>query len=252
MGSVAVALPKGFGKANLGEILKLVGLPSEIEREPKQLSGVAEELLRSVVSIVDGLVRRAMEARTAEDFISIRQEVFPQYYAAMRALGDLVRIIVPKHAMDRLIAESLSELEAEFRDHGVTAFGADLCERGLFTIWTLRKINDLAQEIMKAPLKENKGPDADMAITFASSAVWTRFHVDCLVKAMKTHKPVYPGVVEPIRDGLRAAVDAYAWIRQSLDSCAALPEPELATVPWDDEDECLLADSMNDLKHEPI
>ena len=92
--------------------------------------------------------------------------------------------------------------------------------------------------------------NSEMAMTFASNAVWTRFHVDCLVKSIRTHSPVYPEVVEPIRDGLRAAVNAYAWIRQSLDSCASLAEPQIALVPWDAEDEYLLADSMRDLEHE--
>lgn len=252
MGSAALALPKGFGSVSFGEVLKLVGLPSETGRAPKQLSGTAEGLLKSVVAIVDDLVQRTMVARTAEDFIRIRQEVFPQYYAAMIALGQLLRIIVPQHSMERLISESLSELESEFRDHGVTTFGADLCDRGLFTVWTLRKINDLAQEIAKVPLEQVKEINSEMAMTFAYTAVWTRFHVDCLIKSIRTHKPVYPEVVEPIRDGLRAAVNAYAWIRQSLDSCASLPEPQIAPVPWDAEDEHWLADSMRDMERESV
>jgi hypothetical protein len=252
MGSAAVALPKGFGGVGLAEVMKLVGLPSETESTPKQLSGAAEELQKSVVLIIDDLVRRALEARTAEDFTSIRDDVFRQYYAAMLALGQLLRIIVPSHSMERLAAESLSSLEGEFRDHGITTFGADLCERGLFTVWTLRKINDLAQEIVKSPPTEVKASDAEKANKFATWALWSRFHVDCLVKSMRTHKPIYPEVVEPIRDGLRGAVDAYAWLRQSVDSMVALPEPEIAPIPWDSDDEYLLVDSTRDMEQEPV
>ena len=212
-----VALPKGIGGINFGELLKLVGLPSQRERAEKHLAETAE-VVRPIVSIIDGLIMRTIEKRSAQDFESARDEVFPQYFAAMRALGDLARIVVPKHTMDRVIAESFSGLEADFREFGLSAFGADIRDRGIFTVWTLRKINDLAQEIIPLDSSKDKdGNDAKIAMKFALYAIWTRFHVDCLVKSMRTKQPIYPEVLEPIRDGLRAVVDAYAWIRQAVD-----------------------------------
>jgi len=241
-------MPSGVGHVSLGDMLKLVSLPSESERAANKVSGSrAEELIRIIALVIDDLVGRAAEKRSAEDFAQTRAEVFPQYFAAMRALGDLVRIVVPVHAMERLMSESLSELEADFRDLGPAAFGSDLSDRGLFTIWTLRKIKDLAQEIGTLSPTADHAADVDMAMNFASFAVWTRFHIDCLVRSMRTKKPIYPELVAPIIDGLRGAVDAYAWIRQSIDLRVTIPEPELAPIPWDDEDESLLSDSMRTL-----
>jgi hypothetical protein len=238
-------MPAGIGKTNAGELLKLVGLPSETEHAAKQLSGSANELIRTVVSIIDGLVLCALEKRTAQDFVTARNEVFPQYFAAMRAMGDLIRIVVPQPARERLIAESLSELESDFRELGAQTFGSDLTDRGIFTVWTLRKISDLAQEIGKLPPPpKDNDTDSDIFTNFAFYGLWTRFHVDCLIKSMRSKKPIFPEVVEPIRDGLRAAVDAYSWIRQAVDLRAAGEEPELAPIPWDEEDEHLLVDSM--------
>jgi hypothetical protein len=49
---------------------------------------------------------------------------------------------------------------------------------------------------------------------------------------------------------LRAAVDAYAWIRQAVDLRAPVTEPQLSPVEWTPDDELLLNDSMRDLGRE--
>jgi hypothetical protein len=245
MSSVAVPMPSGIGKTDPGQLLKLLGIPAEKERTRKKETIPSQEMLRPVVSIVDDLVLLALQQRTANDFARVRQEVFPQYFAALRALGDLIRIVVPKHTIERLIAESFSEWEADFRELGASTIGADLRDRGLFTIWTLRKISDLSQQVSNLALSDGqKEAERDLAIKFAGYAVWTRFHLDCVVKSMHTKNPIYPEVVDGMVNGLRAAVDAYAWMRQAVDLRDASPEPELTPIPWDEDDELLLADSM--------
>jgi|ERR1700733_10508857 hypothetical protein len=252
MDTGAISIPKGVLGANISDLLKLVGMPSEREREVSaaKISASANELFRTVLSIIDDLLLGAIEKRTAEDFSMTRAEAFPQYFAAMRALGDLIKIVVPRATIERMVSESFCELEADFRDLGPSTVGSELSERGMFTIWTLRKINDLAEEIEALPSKDME-TDANLASKFATYAVWTRFHTDCLLKAMRSNRPIYPEVVEPIRDGLRAAVDAYGWIRQWVDLRSARPEPEVLPIPWDGEDDCLLADSMRDMAREP-
>jgi hypothetical protein len=177
--------------------------------------------------------------------------VFPQYFAAMRALGDLGRIVLPKQTVMRLSSEWFCELEADFRDLGPSAFGEDLTERGIYTVWMLRKIHDMAQEItVSLPRAEDTGKDREMAMDFAARALWTRFHVDCLTKVMRDKKSIYPEVVEDIRDGLRQAVDTYACIRQWADLRNPQKEAEIGPIEWTVDDELLLADSMRDLDRE--
>ena len=238
------------GQFNLGETLKLVGLPSQ-EHAGTQLSGSDDELVSGIISVIDDLVLCAIKKRTKEDFIKARDEVFPQYFAAMRALGDLVRIIISKAKVERLITESLAELEANFRDLGPSTFGSDLSNRGIFTVWTLRKINNLAQELENStPSTDQNEIDLDTVVNFAITAVFTRFHVDCLIRAMRTQEPILPEVMEVIADGLRAAVNAYAWLRQLVDVRKTSPDAEFPQVPWDEEDDQLLADSMRDMEQE--
>jgi hypothetical protein len=246
--SAAIAIPR----PSLGELLKLVGLPSKASESERsaEMSDRANELVRTVVTVVDDLVSGTIEQRTANDFVKVRAEVFPQYFAAMRALGDLSRIVLTKQTIVRLSAEWFSELESDFKHLGPSAFGTDLTERGIFTVWMLRKIHDLAQEIIAAPLPPEADKDSGMAQDAATRAMWTRFHIDCLTKAMRDKKPIYPGVVDQIRDGLRQAVDTYACIRLWADLRSPQPDPVLAPLEWTADDELLLVDSMNDLERD--
>ena len=246
MSSVAIAIPKP--RINLGQLLKVIGFPTEKERAGAMV-GQANDLIREVVAVVDGLVLTSIDQRTSSDFVRTREEVFPQYVAAITALGSLARIVLPKQTIERLSAESFSEIEADFRDKGESVFGSDLTERGIFTVWTLRKIYDLAKEIEAAELpNEHVAEDAEKAREFVRFGLWNRFHVDLLVKAMRSDKAIYPEVVEHVRDGLRAAVDAYAHIRQWADIRNPRLDHDPGPIEWSDEDEELLIDSMRDLE----
>jgi hypothetical protein len=244
MGCLSAVMPKGIGSINPREWLAVVGLPSEAERTPK--AGAITELLHSGASIIDKMLQRAVEQRTSQEFKAVREEVFPEYFRAMIALGGLIRVAISSNDMVRLKAESFSELEAQFRERGAASFGADLRDRGLFTVWTLRKINDLAENMEKLPVTDPVR-DFEVAKQFAVSALWSRFHIDCLVKSMTSGKALFPEVAEEMVDGLRAAVNAYAAIREALELRTDIAEPELAPIQWEPEDEDSLADSMRDI-----
>lgn len=246
MSSVAMTLPKP--KVNVGQLLKVVGLPTERERKAA-IVGQASDLLREVVLIIDGLVATSIDQRTSADFVRVREEVFPQYVDAITALGRLARIILSKQAIEGISLESFSEMEADFRELGDSSFGSDLAERGLFTVWTLRKIYDLAREIesFPQPQGEEAREDIEKARDFVRYALWNRFHVDCLIKSMRSKKAIYPEVVEQLRDGLRAAVNAYAHIRQWADIRNPQHESDPGEIDWSAEDEAWVKDSMADL-----
>lgn len=237
-------------KINVGQLLKVVGLPTERERAEKTAAEHAD-FLRGVIGVVDGLISTAIEQRTAASFVAVRDEVLPQYVAAVMALGSLTRIVLSKQTVDRISLDGFSEMEHDFRESGESTVGHDLTERGLFTLWTIRKIYDLGKEIEASDLpKESAKEDSEKAREFVRFGLWSRFHLDCLIKSVRTQKPIYPDVTEPLRDGLRASVDAYAHIRQWADLRTPRLEQELPTIEWTEDDEMLLIDSMRDLDQE--
>jgi hypothetical protein len=60
---------------------------------------------------------------------------------------------------------------------------------------------------------------------------------------MDSGRSLYPGVLAQMIDGLRAAVNAYAWARRGLALRVHESDPDIAPIEWDAEDEDLLADS---------
>jgi hypothetical protein len=52
-------------------------------------------------------------------------------------------------------------------------------------------------------------------------------------------------------DGLRAAVNTYAWARRALDLRVPMPEPFAEKIIWDEEDQQLLAEASMDMLADP-
>lgn len=250
----AVALaPQNVGSVGLDDLLALIGLPSK-RKSAAELSNAAVEILKGITSHVDGLLLRAITTQTKGEFIAVRQEVFDDYATALTSLARLARIIVPEPIIERVLGDSFSELEHEFREHGLMRFGGPAKDQAMFTIWTLRRTSRLISKVAgSGPVSENlKEKDQQLASLFSFYAIWTQFHLDCMLGAMRFHKPIQLGVLPEIIDGLRAAVNAYGYARQGLNLRAPEPEPLIEAVEWDEEDQELLDSSMRDMALETL
>lgn len=242
----SIAVTGGLGVVNLAEMLALPGLRAADKNQ--RISGVAKEIIDRVSEIVDELVVSTIQKRTALEFEDAQDDVFPLYYRAVRSLSDLARIVVPKHVREILMAESFSTMEADFRDAGLEAFGASVRDQAIFTVWTLRKISDLCQKIDAAKLDPTlQESDRKMFDDFVWHAISARFYLDCLLKSMDTKQALVPGVFDIVIEGLRNAVNAYAWARRAYD--LRVPRTEAETddnFVWDDEDKALLFEASHD------
>jgi hypothetical protein len=228
------------------ERLAFVGFP--FKRAAKQISGSAEDALKSITALLEQIVVGAVEKRTAAEFKATSEETFRSYFQLMNALGSLIRAVVPPNVIERVTAESLCEMEADFRDHALAAFGTNMRDQALFTVWTLRKISDLAQRIGVKGVSDNlRERDSKIAAMFVYHGVRTRFHLDCLFWSIRTNRPIYPEVLEAISDGLRSAVDAYAWIRQAADLRSTHDDPILEFIDMDEEDMVFVESSAFDM-----
>lgn len=245
-------MPQGLGAINVGEMLALPGIGSKTKRE-ERLSGSAQEIFRSVALALDEMVVCAIEKRTATEFSAIREAVFPKYFDAVLGLSYLARTMAPRHVLELLANEAFSEMEADFRDQGLVAFGAAVRDQAIFTAWTLRKIGDICQRVDDAPLASSlEKHDQDLFNQFVFHSIWTRFHLDCLAKSMLLKKPIYPDVLGIVIDGLRSAVNAYAWARRALDLRLPAEEAKVEPVEWDEEEQQLLREATYDMLAEPM
>jgi hypothetical protein len=230
----SIAFPQGF--SGTGEQLAFLSFPSA--KAKRQLPGSTDEAVRNIAAILDQLLTTAIETRTAAEFIALRDAAFPTYTGVMVSLATLVQCTVPKAVRESLTAQSLCEQEAEFRDRALSAFGSAIQDQALFTVWTLRKINDLAQRISAAQSLADRSEveDLDAVKMFAFHGLRTRFHLDCLTASMRHDRAIFPEVLSTISDGLRSAVDAYAWIRKIFDSHHVQEGPILEFIDLDEED----------------
>jgi hypothetical protein len=246
----ALALPAGLACIGIREPIPFVGLPSK--RSAKQLSGSTEDLVKNIAEVIDQLIVSAIEKRSAAEFHATWVEAFPNYARVMCALGALSRALIPPAVLEQITYQSLSETEAEFRDHAMEAFGSSIRDQALFTIWTLRKINDLAHQLSRTDLaKDDKHKENEFSSSFLYHGLRTRYCLDCLSASMRHQRAIYPEVLNAISDGLRSAVDAYAWIRQCVDLRVEIKEPILPFIDLDEEDRQFIDASARDMASEP-
>ena len=241
-------MPQGLGTINVGGMLALPGFKPEQTKNVNNLPASAEQLIDNVLGTLNALVVQAIEARTAAEFCATLDKVFPQYYDAVLGLSYLVQVVVPKDVLEAMSNDSFSKIEAGFRDRGLVAFGSEVRDQAIFTAWTFRKISTLCQRINRIPLASDlKESNSDLFWQFLSHAMCTRFSLDCLSKSMLLQKPIYPDVLPIIMDGLRNAVNAYAYVRRALDLRDPVPKLPVETAEWDDEDQQLLDEANHDM-----
>jgi hypothetical protein len=236
--TMTLRLPQGLGAPNVTDMLAFPGSVSE--KSAKHLTSSAVELMRNISMILEDLLISVIKLKSGEEFQAARKAVFPQYFDAIRAFSVLARIVVQPSVLDRVSWESFSEMEAEL--------GAEVRDQAMFTLWTLRKIHDLCRNFSGVRLADHlKETDAQMCSNFITDVVWAQFHLSCLTKSMELRLPIYPEVKDVVIDGLRAAVNAYAWARRGLDLRVPKTQPIAASVEWDDEEQELLNESTYDM-----
>lgn len=233
------------------EGVSLLGLPAEHSAK-RSLPGTADDILKNISSILDGMIAEVIAKRTAIEFREAVREAFPRYASLVQAFAKVAVAVVRKQTISRVAAESFAEMEADLREHGLASFGEHMRERGVFTVWTLRKTSDLLAILEKACDDDDEEKDRRFHKGFITHALWARFHVDCLIVSMQMNKPLYPDVLPAIDDGLRAAVNAYAWVKQAVDLRFPVDETEPVPAYWSDEDRELLDASMADLERDNI
>lgn len=227
--------------------------PFVVSSSARQTSGTVEDLVKSIGSALDGLFLAAIEKRTAAEFQAFWNQMFPNYAKIMYGLGTLSAALIPAATLEQLTFDSLCEMEADFRDNAVAAFGSAMRDQAIFTAWTLRKINDLGKQLSKAlPDESKKGDDSFYSSYYLVHGLRMRFGLDCLRSSMHHGRAIYPEVLAVISDHLRSAVDAYAWLRQAVDLRHKVEEPVLPFIPLDDEDREFLEASAYEFADEPI
>jgi hypothetical protein len=216
-------------------------LASRSKSSARTLAPSVSEVFNGCADEVNRILRMTIEVRTKAEYRLEFTRSFPKYVALNLAMSHFASAVVPRDTVDRLTRESICEMEADFRDKGLTAFGSSIRDQAIFTVWTLRKINDLVTQIVTSKLDASKSKDdREYCGQFNIHALRAQFSLDCLNMALDRDHAVYPEVLEEFLDGLRSMVNAYAWARKGLEARSPTSEPTLQISPMDDEDREIL------------
>lgn len=211
------------------------------------LASSDERLITKLISVLDNQLLLALESRTVHEFRERRRGVFPRYIRALRALSDTTHNLVSDAEMDRVAAHAIQHLGADLERQRGTRFGDKIVDQARFTLWTFGKMRGVARRIADAGKPKHAKVDYERYLECQYSSFTAQFHMDSIVAAMKFKKDLTGDIQEEICEGLRSVVNAYALMRSALDDRTMLLEESSENLPWDEEDERLLAASMRDI-----
>lgn len=222
-------------------------LVSRSKRAVRSLTPSTTEVLNGCAAAIDQILRNAIETRTRSDYHRVFRSSFPNYVRLTMAISHFATAVIEKSVREQLVRDSICELEADFRDKGLEAFGATVRDQAIFTVWTLRKVSDLTPQIVAAPLPKGKeSEDEEFCANFNIHALRAQFNLDCLDMALKTEQGIYPEVLEEVVDGLRSMVNAYTWARRGLEIRIPRQEESVEFYPTDEDDRELMEFAFNE------
>lgn len=203
------------------------------------------EVVKGMISVIDGIIQEVLSAKTRDEFVSKRLDGFRKYAPVVISLSRFARSMIEPARAELICTQVLTKAEEEFRDRGPSAFGEAVTRQVHFTIWLFTKINSLVARIaahieVSEALRER---DTQIANSYFASGLWSAFSLDCLKKALADGIAVSPDILDEHIEGLRSAVNAYAHAREaySMRFPAVNTRPEEIRREWDDEDEALMS-----------
>jgi hypothetical protein len=207
-----------------------------------------ERLLKELSSMLDRQLLAALDCRSVSEFAKVRAEVWPKYCRALRALSDTIRNMAHERDIDRVAKMAMESFGADLQKQRGTRFSDQLTDQAVFTLWTLGKIRTLSFSLTEPTAAELRGTDLQLCHEYRLCSLWAQFHMDLVVASINFHKAIPEDIQGAICDGLRAVVNAYAIMKEAYALRNPRAErPAAMGLPWDEEDEQLLAASMRDM-----
>lgn len=204
-------------------------------------------LISKLISVLDTQLLDALESRSLQEFKKRRQIVLPRYIRALRALSDTMSNLVEDAEIDRMTAGAIEQITADLERERGARFSDKLVDQALFTIWTFGKMHEVGRRIVSSGMPKNEELDFERSVQCHAASFVAQFHMDILVAAMKFKKSLKKEIQEETCEGLRNVVNAYALMREALDDRTRVAPKAPQKLPWDEEDESLLAASMRDI-----
>jgi hypothetical protein len=196
------------------------GTPGPPIEPPEQVLGEeADSVIRQLNLQIDTTIFRLLTAaRTAEEFDSIRKELFPKYRNLAGAVAGIIRGDIGDIGLSDLLSVCFAELSNEFASDQ-TLFSSDDGgrEEALFCLDGLMRSHFLLCQIADTSAPSHVAEhDARLIQQTLGRIWWSQMHLRCLVFAMKENASLPArAVLREILSGFRVAIMAYASAREA-------------------------------------
>jgi hypothetical protein len=236
------------GALALTEIGALGALFEPSTSSETKLVGAEERLIRELVLVLEKQLLAGLSCSSVSEFVVVRTRVFPRYVRALRALSDTVGNLASEDDVAIRAAEASAQIASDLEKQRGTRFVDALVEQAVFALWTTGKMRSLGRQLNAFRGPCNRKADADLAEDFRVMSLWAQFHLDSVIAAVKFDQSIPSEIQHELCKGMRAMVNAYAIMKEAM--ALRVPRPDalpVAALPWDEEDERLLASSMRDI-----
>jgi hypothetical protein len=212
------------------------------------LSETNSAVINALVTLLDQQLLLVLDASSVETFKERRRAIWPIYIRALRALVESAKVIFKQAEIEAMASVVYARLTTRLEEQREVLFGDKLIDQSLFTLWTIERFPSLLSKLSDAPLPKNGAKDRELGIDSFTHTLWAQFHMDAVLAAIKYGKSLSAEIQDELCEGLRAIVNAYVKMKEAI----RLRRPRVAQdvvpdLPWDEEDDRLLASSMRDL-----
>lgn len=232
------------------------GTPGPPIEPPSQVLGnEADTVIRQLNVQIDTTVFRLLtSAQTAEEFDSIRRELFPKYRNLAGAVAGIIKGDIGDVGLNDLLSVCFADLEHAFAsDTSLFSVDDGGREEALFCLDALMRSHFMLCQVAHASVPQEKAEhDARLLQQSLGRIWWSQMHLRCLVFAMRESSSIpSPAVLREILEGFRVAIMAYASIREAWSIRFESEQEELDLNPScvrEDDENALLTQSDLDTR----
>jgi len=237
-----------IGLSSTSEAGSLGALLEPLATREKKIPRSASKLIKELVSLLDEQVSLVFDASSVEVFRERRQCVWPRYIRSLRALSEIAKVIFSPAEVESRAKAGFIRLAADLEKSRHSLFSGKTVDQALFTLWGIEQSRSLLEQLSTSDPPKDKHADRDLSIDCLTWSLWAQFHMDSVLTAMKRHKVLPEEIQGELCEGLRAMVNAHVSMKEAL---ALRKRPivheVIKNLPWNEEDERLLAFSMRDI-----
>jgi hypothetical protein len=220
--------------------------------QARMLEPTRARIVRLIFSEKKRIVNIVAGSKGRDEYLELRAKFFPVYLNLASMLSNSFSTAEPV-LRDIAVREAFQQVTAQLEVEGKGKLAEGDLEEAKFCVDTLRRSFRLLGVIHKHGEVAPDAPEVDrsLALKFNATAVYSEFHLNCLLFGLQHCETMDAGILGAMLEGMRSSVMAYSYVRQGVALRQAPQQQASLRMSLDDEDRELLAESFAELSSDP-